>query len=272
MTLPKKKEIEMPLLREIAAMRGQARPKDVYVRLVAHFGLSQADLAEKKLNGTSKWENRVAFVRLQLVMKGQVARLPRGIWTITAEGRKRIGAVAAPAPAPRPPVGEPLPVQNEGRPPSQPFSHTQLIEMGSEMGHMLGKVVEVEAGPVYKHDISWKENQWANPYLVTEICDKGNLDKDIQSLNWAAQNWKARGILIIVDDKEYASVAKKLAGVPVLTLRAEDFVKLHSVANSAGADVLKLMFGAQNQGMPWVGKVSQRNHTGRMGRPQCPSA
>lgn len=128
--------------------------------------------------------------------------------------------------------------------PKNKLIHEELVKMGLEMGQKLGKISEPGSGPVFRHDIWWKDNPYKQPSLVIEVCDKGALDKDILSLSWAWEKLGAKGILVIVDDKDYQNALNKLPpGGSTLAIRAADFAKLHSVLSSAGKDILKAMFG-----------------------------
>ncbi|MCK4363102.1 MAG: winged helix-turn-helix domain-containing protein [Dehalococcoidia bacterium] len=64
MTLPIQKDVELPLLFEIEAMGGEARPLDVYPKVTAHFPqITEADLKEKISSGVNKWTNRIQWAR-----------------------------------------------------------------------------------------------------------------------------------------------------------------------------------------------------------------
>lgn len=60
MTLPKQDDIELPLLREIEGMGGEARPRDLYAKVTACFSeITQADLNRTTKGEGSLWENRI---------------------------------------------------------------------------------------------------------------------------------------------------------------------------------------------------------------------
>jgi restriction system protein len=106
MAIPSEKDIELPLLQEIQAAGGQAKPTDLYDRVARHFPqLTQAD-RETKYEKTDQliWPNRVQWTRNDLVKKGELDASTRGIWKITDRGRARLGVMpSAPAP-PRSPL------------------------------------------------------------------------------------------------------------------------------------------------------------------------
>jgi len=237
MAFPKQPDVEMPLLQEIEAMGGEARPSEDFLRRVAtHFPqITKADLEEKIKDGTNRWYNWVAWVRMRLVHKGEVYRKPRGIWRITEKGRERLrregllkGEVR------RPPIEpEKLAEKVDEKPPR--LTHDELVQKIKEIGEMLNKITEPVLGVPYKHDCVWKDNPWANPKLVVEVCDKGILDKDIASLDWAVTSWGAKCILVIFDAADFQSAQKKLAQKSqIYPMKAEDMLKLHSLLQAEG--------------------------------------
>jgi len=65
MPIPKKQEIEQPLLQVLHALGGHAATRDIYGPLERYFDdLTEADKAEQLTAGVSRWRNRVQFVRL----------------------------------------------------------------------------------------------------------------------------------------------------------------------------------------------------------------
>lgn len=95
MPFPRQAEIEIPLLRVLAEQGGEARPRDVYPRVAAHFPELTPEEQEERLENypsTRKWSNLVQWVRQRLVDIGQVDGSQRGIWKITAAGRARLEA------------------------------------------------------------------------------------------------------------------------------------------------------------------------------------
>jgi hypothetical protein len=94
MALPNLAQIELPLLREILAAGGEARPADLYPRMRHHFpAIEEVDLQAKLAStGGNSWHNRIQWARQHLVIKGQIYRQPRGMWRITPEGIERAKA------------------------------------------------------------------------------------------------------------------------------------------------------------------------------------
>jgi restriction system protein len=100
MSIPSEKYIEMPLLQEIEAAGGEARPSALYDKVAKHFPSLTANDQQARHPGTGIpiWSNRVQWARQHLVNKGEVDASTRGIWRITEKGRARLGL----APPPRP--------------------------------------------------------------------------------------------------------------------------------------------------------------------------
>ncbi|MBL7119316.1 MAG: hypothetical protein ISS53_01380 [Dehalococcoidia bacterium] len=124
------------------------------------------------------------------------------------------------------------------------LSHEDLVQKVKEMGSMLGKAVEGPWGPVYRHDCVWKDNPYANPKLVMEVCDKGNLDKDIASLLWAVKTWGATGILVAFDQSDFQATKRKLAEEShIYPLKADDVLRLHSLLQAGHIQAIRAIFG-----------------------------
>lgn len=93
MTLPRQKDVEIPLLEEIENAGGKAEPQQVYPRVAGHFPqITDTDLKERLESGHNTWTNRVQWVRQLLVNKGQLDGSVRGVWSITELGRGRLEA------------------------------------------------------------------------------------------------------------------------------------------------------------------------------------
>lgn len=97
MAIPSEKDIEIPLLKEIEAVGGEAKPAELDDRLVKYFPeLNRADReARHPKSGQLIWSNRIRWVRQHLVNKGELDASTRGIWKITEKGRARLGIAPA---------------------------------------------------------------------------------------------------------------------------------------------------------------------------------
>ncbi len=92
MGIPTYKSMELPLLHEIEAMGGSGQPKELYDRVAQHFpGLTASDrkLVTPKTK-VSTYNNRVQFVRMALINKGELDGHTPGVWTITQKGKDRL--------------------------------------------------------------------------------------------------------------------------------------------------------------------------------------
>ncbi len=83
MAIPSEKDIELPLLQEIEAAGGEAKPSELYDKVASHLR-----------SGLLIWANRVAWARQHLVNKGELDASVRGIWRITDKGRVNNGAAS----------------------------------------------------------------------------------------------------------------------------------------------------------------------------------
>jgi predicted nuclease of predicted toxin-antitoxin system len=242
MALPKKKETELPLLREIEAVGGEAKPQAIYSKVTSHFPqITKEDLEETITGGINKWTNRIQWARQSLVLKGELERYPRGIWRITAKGRGRLRAEG-------PPLKEaPRVIKEQATKLQQPKRHEELKQKMVEIGKKLGYYVSAEEGPEYRHDVLWKITQYKTPSHVIEVCEGGVLAKDFDSLNWARENWDARGILIVTDDKDFTKASRRLAGQPrIIAVKAETIDLLYELIN-ADLELLKSIFGEHSK-------------------------
>ena len=246
MALPKQDEIEVPLLEELERMGGEVPPSELYPKVTKHFPhITQADLNLTTRQGGSLWENRIQFARQKLVENKQVDSSTRGIWRITDSGRSRLReekSARASLPS-RQHFERPNKLANQDKEKPGRLTHDELVQRVKEMGEILGKVAEGPWGPVYKHDCVWKDNPYANPKLVWEVCDKGNLDKDIASLIWAVKNWNASGILILFEESDFYTAQKKLAQESrIYPLKADDILKLHALSQAGNIQALRFIF------------------------------
>jgi restriction system protein len=91
MVLPKQTEIEIPLLKAIKNLGGEAKAKHIYPLVTQEFSdITEADLATTLQSGRLKWKNRIQWVRQTLINCGQIESGGHGVWRITAKGLERI--------------------------------------------------------------------------------------------------------------------------------------------------------------------------------------
>jgi len=109
MAIPSEKNIELPLLQEIEAAGGEAKPSELYDKVATHFPqLTPSDQTVSYLrSGLLIWTNRVAWARQHLVNKSEIDASIRGTWKITEKGRARLGVVSPPSLPSLPPTPAP---------------------------------------------------------------------------------------------------------------------------------------------------------------------
>jgi restriction system protein len=77
-----------PVLQAIKRLGGSARPAEVCRAVAKDLGLEGSPQLEETLStGVSKFENKIAWVRLYLVLAGYLDRSKRGVWTLTEKGK-----------------------------------------------------------------------------------------------------------------------------------------------------------------------------------------
>jgi len=76
-----------PVLTALKQLGGSARPSEVCAMVAQEMKLRDAVLEETLESGQSRFENKIAFVRLYFVLTGYIDRSRRGVWTLTDKGR-----------------------------------------------------------------------------------------------------------------------------------------------------------------------------------------
>jgi restriction system protein len=77
-----------PVLQAIKRLGGSARPAEVCRAVAKDLGLAGSPALDETLStGVSKFENKIAWVRLYLVLTGYLDRSKRGVWTLTDKGK-----------------------------------------------------------------------------------------------------------------------------------------------------------------------------------------
>lgn len=97
--LPNRAFIEEPLLRALIELGGSidfaTQGRKLEIMLAKEFKLldEARDFAALNYNseGHRKWRNHLQFVRDDLVKKGDLFQEPRGKWSVTDAGYKRVG-------------------------------------------------------------------------------------------------------------------------------------------------------------------------------------
>ena len=76
-----------PLLDALRALGGSARPGEAYAHIAETLQLTEDQLAEQNQDGTSKFENRVAWARFYLAKAGYIDSSRWGVWALTEKAR-----------------------------------------------------------------------------------------------------------------------------------------------------------------------------------------
>ncbi|MGI9106194.1 MAG: hypothetical protein ACR2G4_08100 [Pyrinomonadaceae bacterium] len=193
MTYPGVARLELPILQELVATGGMDDVRYIYERLVAYF--PQIDDAAHDANGNGElrqWKRHVQRAGRELADKRQLERR-RGLWTITAQGRKR---VADEAPsfsfslelAPTPQTG------------SAAFSHTDVQQMLLDIGRVLGHHAESE---FEYYDVVWRASE-TSPRLshIFEVQRKGNVDAALAKLKRAYEAQRSKPFLVVASERD----------------------------------------------------------------------
>jgi restriction system protein len=138
MPFPTQRELEIPLLRLIESLGGEAKPKQLYEPLAAQLQLTADERRERmESTGANKWENDVQWARQRLVSAGHLDPSVRGLWRLTPAGRARLNGVSADRSQHLPSlVRTPLASETLDRSPSEVIenAHRQLREaLASEL-------------------------------------------------------------------------------------------------------------------------------------------
>lgn len=76
-----------PVLQALKRLGGSARPAQVCDQVARDLGLEGTSTLEERLTtGASRFANKIAWVRLYLVLTGYLDRSKRGVWTLTEKG------------------------------------------------------------------------------------------------------------------------------------------------------------------------------------------
>jgi len=90
---PRQVEVEVPLLKVLADLGGEGKPREIYPLVAGHFPSLTPEEQEERLENfpsTRKWNNLVQWVRQRLVELGQIDGSERGVWRLTPSGIARL--------------------------------------------------------------------------------------------------------------------------------------------------------------------------------------
>jgi hypothetical protein len=191
MAQPGVARLELPILQELAATGGTDDVRFLYERLVAYFpqinGTESAPTREDR-----RWRRHVQQAGRELDDKRQIERR-RGLWTITAQGRRRVEEEAASFSFEV--EAEPAaPVAAEG------LSHGDVQQMLVEIGRALGRHAEKE---FEYYDVVWREAA-GGPRIshVFEVQRKGNVDAALAKLKRAYESQRSKPFLVVASERD----------------------------------------------------------------------
>lgn len=89
----RRKDFEIPLLRSLIEMGGQAEPSDeLYRRVGSKLNLPPEQMQYDAVHARVKWVYHLQWVRHTLIKKGEIDGSERGIWRVTSAGRDRVNS------------------------------------------------------------------------------------------------------------------------------------------------------------------------------------
>ncbi len=195
MPFPEVPRLEVPVLLELKALGGEARPRSLYNALVSYFpSLTTEDLKSLTGSNRSRWRMRVQEAAGRLEKRGEIQRHSR-TWRLTEAGKERAQR-------------EDMPVQlflfsNRGKEKPE-LSHNDIRRRLMKIGEMLGKYAQEEyrEGP-RRYDVVWKDSP-LSPRLshVFEVQSKGSLESGLANLKHAYDTQRSKPFLVIANERD----------------------------------------------------------------------
>lgn len=192
MSYPGVERLELPILQELIATGGTDDVRFLYARLVAYFPQMDESQEPLKHDGAlQQWRRHVQRAGRMLDEKREVERC-RGMWSITAQGRRRVDAEGASFS-----MSEETAQTSSG---SAAFSHTDAQQMLLDIGRVLGHHAESE---FEYYDVVWRTSE-ASPRLshIFEVQRKGNVDAALAKLKRAYEAQRSKPFLIVASERD----------------------------------------------------------------------
>ena len=80
-----------PVLEALEGLGGSGRPAEVTRKVAELVGISPEEQSITTKNGNSRFVNQVGWARFYLAKAGLIDSSTRGVWSLTEEGRTRVG-------------------------------------------------------------------------------------------------------------------------------------------------------------------------------------
>jgi hypothetical protein len=191
MAQPGVARLELPILQELAATGGTDDVRFLYDRLAAYFphinGATPAPTRDDR-----RWRRHVQQAGRELDDRRLIERR-RGLWTITAQGRRR---VEEEAPSFSFEV-EPEPAAHLA---AEGLSHGDVQQMLIDIGRALGRHAEKEFD---YYDVVWRD-AGSSPRIshVFEVQRKGNVDAALAKLKRAYESQRSKPFLVVASERD----------------------------------------------------------------------
>jgi hypothetical protein len=191
MTLPGVARLELPILQELVATGGADDVRFLYQRLVAYFPQLNGSLSAGA-SADRRWRRHVQSAGRELEGQRQITRR-RGFWTITQQGRRRVGEEA--------PIFSFEPQAEAAAPPvAGELSHAEVQRMLCEIGRALGLHAESEFD---YYDVVWREGPESQRLShIFEVQRKGNVDAALAKLKRAYDAQRTRPFLVVATERD----------------------------------------------------------------------
>lgn len=192
MSYPSVARIELPILQELVATGGVEDVRFLYTRLVGYFPqLGEAEVHALSNGNRNQWKRLVQRAGRALAEMRQIER-QRGLWTITAQGRKRVAEESLSFSLSD---GE-----KETASSSAALSHGDVQQMLLDIGRVLGHYAESEYD---YYDVVWRANEMS-PRLshIFEVQHKGNIDSALAKLKRGYEAQRSKPFLIVASERD----------------------------------------------------------------------
>ncbi len=236
MAFPRYRDIELPLLYELANAGGVTTPSALYPRVATHFPrLTAADLNDSAKSGSeNKWNNMVRWARNELTKNGEIEPVSvsgRGTWKISELGMARLARER-----------HLLPLSGAGK---QTLIRDSAVDYEDQMIALqevrtntqrqlvsIGSIFRRYALPDFRqdrmqYDVIWKQ---AQRLPVATHCFQvdavGRLPSALPVLKLAHDMWGANLFLVATDETEADDARERL--MPHFT---QQFQEIGAVAN-----------------------------------------